>query len=325
MATGWFAAVCANVQPGMTVAVVGDGAVGLLGVLSAAGIGADRIIAMSSHEPRQQLAREFGATDIVAERADDGVARIKDLTGGVGADAVLECVGTSESMTQARRSTRPGGFVGLVGVPHGVSVDGEELFYSHVAVRGGPVPARRFLPELIDLVCDRKIDPGRVFDLTLPLGQVAEGLPRDGRAAGYQNPAPSMIHQPDQRRKHMQVQPKQPTAKGPAEWFTGDVWIDAIARGHSSAPLSIGSVHFTPCARTAWHQHSIGQTLYVTEGEGRVQSRGGTAVTIRPGDVVRPPGGEWHWHGAAHDHFLTHLSFTEGDTEWGGHVDDGER
>jgi threonine dehydrogenase-like Zn-dependent dehydrogenase len=175
MATGWFAAVCANVRPGMTVAVVGDGAVGLLGVLSAAQMGAERIIAMSSHESRQQLALESGATDIVTERGDDGVARIKDLTGGVGADATLECVGTGESMAQALRSTRPGGFVGFVGVPHGVMLTGQELFYSHVALRGGPVPARRFLPELIDLVCDRQLDPGKVFDLTLPLDQVADG------------------------------------------------------------------------------------------------------------------------------------------------------
>lgn len=174
MGTGWFAAESANVQPGMTVAVVGDGAVGLLGVLSASRMGAERVIAMSRHEPRQKLALDFGATDIVTERGDEGAARIKDLTGGVGADAVLECVGTTESMTQARRSTRPGGFVGYVGVPHGVSIEGEELFYSHVGLRGGPAPVRRFLPQLIDLVFDRQIDPGKVFDLALPLDKVAE-------------------------------------------------------------------------------------------------------------------------------------------------------
>jgi threonine dehydrogenase-like Zn-dependent dehydrogenase len=175
MGTGWFAAVAANVRPGMTVAVVGDGAVGLLGVLSASHMGAKRVIAMSRHEPRQKLAADFGATDIVAERGDDGIARIKDLTDGVGADAVLECVGTAESMTQALRSTRPGGYVGCVGVPHGITLDGEEVFFSHVGILGGPAPVRRFLPHLIDLVCDREIDPGRVFDLTLPLDQVAEG------------------------------------------------------------------------------------------------------------------------------------------------------
>jgi threonine dehydrogenase-like Zn-dependent dehydrogenase len=175
MGTGWFAAVAAGVRPGMTVAVVGDGAVGLLGVLSAAQLGAERIIAMSRHEPRQKLAVEFGATDVVPERGDDGVARIKDLTDGTGADAVLECVGTQESMQAAIRSTRPGGFVGYVGVPHGVELTGEQLFRTHVGLFGGPAPVRRFLPELIDLVFGGRIDPGRVFDLTLPLSQVAEG------------------------------------------------------------------------------------------------------------------------------------------------------
>jgi len=175
MGTGWFAAVASDVKPGRTVAVVGDGAVGLLGVLSAKQMGAERIIAMSRHESRQRLAREFGASDIVTERGDEGVARIKDLTNGVGADSVLECVGTQESMMQAIRATRPGGSVGYVGVPHGVDLNGEELFYTHVRLHGGPAPVRRFLPELIQLVWNRKIDPGKVFDLTLPLDQVAEG------------------------------------------------------------------------------------------------------------------------------------------------------
>ncbi len=175
MGTGWFAAAAANVQPGMTVAVVGDGAVGLLGVLSARQMGAERIIAMSRHEPRQKLAREFGATDIVTERGDEGVERIKELTSGIGADAVLECVGTQESMMQAIRSTRPGGSVGYVGVPHGVELNGEQVFFSHVRLHGGPAPVRRFLPELIDLVWNGTINPGKVFDLTLPLDQAAEG------------------------------------------------------------------------------------------------------------------------------------------------------
>jgi len=175
LGTGWFAADAANVEPGMTVAVVGDGAVGLLGVLSAKQMGAERIIAMSGHESRQKLAREFGATDIVTERGDEGVARIKELTYGIGADAVLECVGTQKSMMQAIRSTRPGGSVGYVGVPHGVELNGEELFFTHVHLHGGPAPVRRFLPELINLVWNGKINPGQVFDLTLPLDQVAEG------------------------------------------------------------------------------------------------------------------------------------------------------
>jgi threonine dehydrogenase-like Zn-dependent dehydrogenase len=175
MGTGWFAAVAAGVRPGMTVAVVGDGAVGVLGVLSAARMGAERIIAMSRHEARQKLALDFGATEIVVERGDEGVARVKDLTDGVGADAVLECVGTGAAMTQAVRSTRPGGFVGFVGVPHDVTLNGEDLFRSHVGVFGGAAPVRRFLPELIELVWNREIDPGRVFDLELPLTEAAEG------------------------------------------------------------------------------------------------------------------------------------------------------
>ena len=175
LGTGWFAADAANVKPGSTVVVVGDGAVGLLAVLSAKQMGASRIIAMSRHDSRQKLAREFGATDIVAERGDEGVARIKELTDGIGADAVLECVGTHDSMMQAINSTRPGGSVGYVGVPHGVALDGEGLFFTHVRLHGGPAPVRRFLPELIDLVWNRKINPGKVFDLTLPLEEVAEG------------------------------------------------------------------------------------------------------------------------------------------------------
>jgi threonine dehydrogenase-like Zn-dependent dehydrogenase len=175
MGTGWFAADAANVQPGKTVAVVGDGAVGLLGVLSAKQRGAARIIAMSRHASRQQLAREFGATDVVTERGDEGVARIKELTDGIGADAVLECVGTQEAMMQAIRSTRRGGSVGYVGVPHGVELNGQELFYAHVHLHGGPAPVRRFLPALIDLVWQGQLHPGKVFDLTLPLDQVAEG------------------------------------------------------------------------------------------------------------------------------------------------------
>ena len=175
MGTGWFAAEAAKVKPGATVAVVGDGAVGLLGVLSAKQMGVERIIVMSSHASRQKLAGEFGATDIVAERGDDGVARIKELTVGVGADAVLECVGTQQSMMQAIRSTRPGGSVGYVGVPHGVELNGEELFFTHVRLHGGPAPMRRFLRGLIDMVLKGKINPGKVFDLILPLDQVEEG------------------------------------------------------------------------------------------------------------------------------------------------------
>jgi threonine dehydrogenase-like Zn-dependent dehydrogenase len=175
LGTGWFAADAANVKPGSTVVVVGDGAVGLLGVLSAKQMGAERIIAMSRHAQRQKLAREFGATDIVTERGDEGVKVIMDMTNGVGADSVLECVGTQQSMMQAIHATRKGGYVSYVGVPHEVELGGQELFFAHVHLHGGPAPVRRYLPNLIDLVLNRTIDPGKVFDLTLPLEQVAEG------------------------------------------------------------------------------------------------------------------------------------------------------
>lgn len=175
LGTGWFAADAANVKPGVTVVVVGDGAVGLLGVLSARQMGAERIIAMSRNDARQNLAREFGATDIVTERGDAGVAQIKELTKGIGADSVLECVGTHESMMQAIQSTRPGGFVSYVGVPHGVSLDAAQLFFTHVHLHGGPAPVRRYLPKLIDLILNGNINPGKVFDLVLALDQVAEG------------------------------------------------------------------------------------------------------------------------------------------------------
>jgi threonine dehydrogenase-like Zn-dependent dehydrogenase len=175
LGTGWFGAVAAEAGPGKTVAVAGDGAVGLLAVLAAKQRGAERIIAMSRHEPRQKLAREYGATDIVEARGDDGVAAVKELTGGLGAHSVVEAVGTQESMMQAIRSTRPGGHVGFVGVGHGVEVPGMELFWSLVHLHGGPAPVRRLLPELVELIWNRQIDPGKVFDLELPLDQVAAG------------------------------------------------------------------------------------------------------------------------------------------------------
>ena len=175
LGTGWFGAVAADVRPGKTVAVVGDGAVGLMAILAARQLGAERIIAMSRHEPRQKLALEFGATHIVTERGAEGAARIKDMTGGHGAHSVIEAVGNQESMMQAIGSARPGGHVGYVGVSHGVQLPGEQLFYAEVHLHGGPAPVRRFLPDLIQLVEDRVIDPGKVFDLTLPLDQAADG------------------------------------------------------------------------------------------------------------------------------------------------------
>ncbi|MEJ6553657.1 zinc-dependent alcohol dehydrogenase family protein [Microbacterium esteraromaticum] len=175
LGTGWFAAVAAEAGPGKTVAVVGDGAVGLLGILAASQLGAERIIAMSRHEDRQALARRFGATDIVEERGDAGVAAIKKMTSGYGAHSTIEAVGTQEAMEQAIRSTRAGGHVGFVGVSHGVNLDGQELFLSGIHLHGGPAPVRRFLPELIDAIMNDEIDPGTVFDQTLPFDEAAEG------------------------------------------------------------------------------------------------------------------------------------------------------
>src|SRR3954454_10376112 len=175
LGTGWFAAVAAEAGPGKTVAVVGDGAVGLLGILAAQQLGAERIIAFSRHADRQALAREFGATDIIEERGEEGVAKVKELTAGLGAHSVIEAVGTQEAMMQAIHATRAGGHVGFVGVSHDVAIPGDELFMSGVHIHGGPAPVREYLPELIQLIWDRKIDPGKVFDLTLPIEQAAEG------------------------------------------------------------------------------------------------------------------------------------------------------
>ncbi|MFI6424211.1 zinc-dependent alcohol dehydrogenase family protein [Promicromonospora sp. NPDC050880] len=175
LGTGWFAAVAAEAGPGRTIAVVGDGAVGLSAVLAAKQLGAERIIVFSRHPDRQALAREFGATDVVEERGREGAARVKELTGGYGAHGVVEAVGTEESMWQAIWSARPGGYVGYVGVTHGVTLDGLKLFFTGVHLHGGPAPVRRFLPELIQLIWDRKIDPGKVFDLTVPLEDAAKG------------------------------------------------------------------------------------------------------------------------------------------------------
>lgn len=176
LGTGWFAAVAAEVGPGKTVAVVGDGAVGLLAVLSARQMGAERIILIGSRHPqRQALAREFGATDVIEARGDEAIEMLKELTDGLGVHSTIEAVGTQESMMQAIRATRPGGHVGVVGVLHDVAIPGREFFFSHVHLHGGPAPVRRFLPELINLIWQRAIKPGKVFDLTLPLEQVAEG------------------------------------------------------------------------------------------------------------------------------------------------------
>ncbi len=156
-------------------AVVGDGAVGLLAILAAKQLGAERIIAMSRHESRQRLARKFGATDIVEARGDEGVEAIKEMTDGLGAHSVVEAVGTQESMNQALHATRPGGHMGFVGVGHGVALDGMDMFWSLAHVHGGPAPVREYLPELLDLIWNRKIEPGKVFDVELPLEEAAAG------------------------------------------------------------------------------------------------------------------------------------------------------
>jgi threonine dehydrogenase-like Zn-dependent dehydrogenase len=174
LGTGWFAAVAAEAGPGKTVAVVGDGAVGLLSILAARQLGAERVLAMSRNPARQALAKQFGATDIVEGRGDDGVARIKDTTGGLGAHSVIEAVGTQESMEQAIHACRPGGHVGYVGVAHQVQLKGLDLFFAEVHLHGGPAPVRQYLPDLINRIWDRQINPGLVFDLTLPLEHAPE-------------------------------------------------------------------------------------------------------------------------------------------------------
>ena len=193
LGTGWFGAVAAEAGPGKTVAVVGDGAVGLLAVLAAKQLGAERIIAMSRHESRQRLAREYGATDIVEERGDDGVAAIKELTNGLGAHSVVEAVGTQESMMQAIRATRPGGHVGFVGVAHGVAMAGMDLFWSLVHLHGGPAPVRRFLPELIDLDLEPPDRPGQGLRPRAAARAGRRRLPRDGPARRDQGPPAALI------------------------------------------------------------------------------------------------------------------------------------
>jgi threonine dehydrogenase-like Zn-dependent dehydrogenase len=175
LGTGWFGAVAAEAGPGKTVAVVGDGAVGLMAVLASKELGAERIIIFSRHKDRQKFARFYGATDIIEERGDEGVAKLKELTDGLGAHSVVEAVGTQESFMQAIGSTRPGGHMSFVGVPGEVQIPAMPLFFSGIHTLGGPAPVRRFLPDLIQLIWDRKIDPGKVFDLTLPLEQAPEG------------------------------------------------------------------------------------------------------------------------------------------------------
>jgi len=173
--TGYHAAHMGEVTPGKIVTVIGDGAVGLSAVLAAKSLGAERIILMGRHKDRTDLGREFGATDVVAERGEEGVAEVKELTDGYGAHGVVEAVGNQVSMDQAIASCRPGGHVGYVGVAHDVTLDGSSLFFAEVTLLGGPAPVRRFLPDLIDRILKREIHPGRVFTMRLPLEEAAEG------------------------------------------------------------------------------------------------------------------------------------------------------
>lgn len=172
--TGWYAAQAAGAAPGRTIAIVGDGAVGLCAVIAARQMGAERVIAMSRHEDRAALAREFGADEVVAERGEEGIARIKELTGGYGAHGVVEAVGNQTSMDQAIGACRPGGKVGFVGVAHDVALDGLRMFFAQVALEGGPAPVREYLPHLIELIWNGEVNPGKVFTRQLPLEEAAE-------------------------------------------------------------------------------------------------------------------------------------------------------
>jgi threonine dehydrogenase-like Zn-dependent dehydrogenase len=174
MCTGHHAAVCANVKKGDTVVIVGDGAVGLCAIIASKRLGAQRIISLSRNPSRQKVAREFGATDIIAERGKEAYEAVMGLTDGVGVDASLECVGTNESMQTALSIARPGSTVGYVGVPHGVQIPVEDIFYRNVGVHGGPAPARAYMPELLDDILKGHINPGRVFDFTTDLNDIEQ-------------------------------------------------------------------------------------------------------------------------------------------------------
>jgi len=163
------------VRPGAVAAVIGDGAVGLCGVIAAKRLGAERIIIMGRHQPRIDLAKDFGATDVVSERGEEAIARVRDLTGGYGAHSVLECVGSEQAMETALGIVRPGGAIGRVGVPHYAPIDGNGTFFRNVIIAGGPAPTRAYIDELLPDVMDGRIEPGRVFDCTVGLDGVPDG------------------------------------------------------------------------------------------------------------------------------------------------------
>jgi threonine dehydrogenase-like Zn-dependent dehydrogenase len=176
MGTGHHAALTARVREGSTVAVVGDGAVGICGVIAAKRLGAEQIIIMGRHADRIALAREFGATDVVSERGEEAITRVRELTGGFGVQSVLECVGTEQAMDTSMGIVRPGGAVGRVGVPHYEAIKGaQDMFYRNVIVAGGPAPTRAYIPDLLPDVLEGRIDPGRVFDRTVGLDGVPDG------------------------------------------------------------------------------------------------------------------------------------------------------
>ena len=257
LGTGWFGAVAAEAGPGKTVAVVGDGAVGLLAVLAAKQLGAERIVIFSRHEARQKLAREFGATDVVAGRGEDGVAALKELLGGLGAHSVVEAVGTQESLMQAIRAARPGGHVGYVGVFHDVSIPGEELFVSGVHLHGGPAPGRRFLPELIDLIWKRPHRPRQGLRPRTPRPG-GRGVRGDGRAARHQGPAPPL--------------------NPPEEPLATHRYVLAPGRGHTpSADADRSRAHSSP--RAAHHRPGRHRG---SSSAARSPTSGGAAVRCSP-------------------------------------------
>ena len=199
---------------------------------------------------------------------------------------------------QAIRATRPGGHVGYVGVAHDVQLPGDELFFSDVHLHGGPAPVRRFLPELIELIWNRRDRPRQGLRPHPAARPGRRGLPGHGRAPRHQGRCCSPDRPTEPKRTPWSHPKPTPTGKGPADWFTGDVYIDPIRNPDEQSAVGCAHVHFTPGARTAWHRHPIGQTLFVTDGVGLVPARGGQRPGIRPGDVVRIEPGEEHWHGA---------------------------
>ena len=175
MGTGHHAAVTSRVRPGAVAAVIGDGAVGLCAVIAARRLGAERIVIMGRHEARLALARDFGATDVVSERGEEAVARLRDMTGGYGAHSVLECVGSGQAMDTALGIVRTGGAIGRVGVPHYAPIDGNGTFFRNITIAGGPAPTRAYIDELLPEVMEGRIEPGRVFDRTVGLDGVPDG------------------------------------------------------------------------------------------------------------------------------------------------------